>query len=250
MQSIPSVSDLQRIAADFLKDRKDLRNVDVLSQWRLLMTEQEIQIIVSRLAQQLNDRFSSYGQEIVVVCILKGCVYYFVDLTRQLTFPHSTYFIEASSYRDSQKQEQVEILSKLVPSKFKGKKVILLDELYDNGTTLQFVRNALIDPKNALGVANQDIFSSTVFLKERPDGFVHPHPLPDLVGINIPDLWVVGYGLDDRQEKRGWNALYGTPKTPGAPKIKEDQIFEDGPSGIAMYNSIREKLIGQIYSKK
>ena len=47
----------------------------------------------------------------MVVCILKGCVYFFVDLTRGLTVPHSTYFLEASSYHDSQTQaETVELL--------------------------------------------------------------------------------------------------------------------------------------------
>ena len=72
-------------------------------------TDSQIHYAVRYCAQQIESKFE--GQEFVVVCILKGCVYFFVDLTRSLTIPYSTYFIEASSYHNSQTQsESVELL--------------------------------------------------------------------------------------------------------------------------------------------
>lgn len=221
----------------FLANRKDLRDVDVASKWKLLLTKDQINKAVSHCAKEIERVFE--GEEFVVVCILKGCVYFFVDLTRNLTIPYSTYFIEASSYHDSQTQsETVELLSVLVPKKFEGKKVILLDELFDSGTTLQLVKEKLMED---LGKSADDIYTCTLFIKqtETPAS----RPLPDLYGIALPDVWVVGYGLDDAQEKRGWEYLYGVPKAiESIPKTKDDAMFDSEE----VYKSCLEMLEKQL----
>ena len=109
----------------------------------------------------------------------------------------------------------------LVPKKFEGKKVILLDELYDNGTTLHLVKQKLLQELNK---NEEDIFTCTLFIKKKSEEN-NKYPPPDLFGIEIPDVWVVGYGLDDCQEKRGWSHLYACPKIEGVPKTEDDQIF-------------------------
>lgn len=163
---------------------------------------------------------------------MKGAVYFHVDLTRMLTIPHSQYFIEASSYHDSQSQsEKVELLSKIVPSKFVGKKVILIDELYDNGTTLNNLKEKISE---IAGVKLDDIFTCTIFKKKKETN----KPAPDLYGILVPNVWLVGYGLDDMQEKRNWPHLFAVPKSIDIPLTIDDKLFED----TEYYEKIRGEI--------
>jgi len=81
----------------------------------------------------------------------------------------------------------------LVPSKFENKTVVLVDELYDNGTTLNAVKEKLMQE---LSLPSERIFTCCLFRKLK----VTSAPAPDMVGYDrLPDLWLVGYGLDDAQ---------------------------------------------------
>eukprot|EP01095_Lingulamoeba_sp_RSL-Kostka_P004593 TRINITY_DN15823_c0_g1_i1.p1 TRINITY_DN15823_c0_g1~~TRINITY_DN15823_c0_g1_i1.p1 ORF type:complete len:251 (+),score=78.67 TRINITY_DN15823_c0_g1_i1:94-846(+) len=241
--SAPTLDDLDEISRNFLESRKDLGAVDIYNKWKLICTKEEIQLAVKNVARQIEGKFE--GENILLVCILKGCAYFFVDLTRALKIPYSIYFIEASSYHNSQTQsETVELLSVLVKEKFENKKVILVDELYDNGTTLQCVKEKVMEE---LLIPESEIFTCTLFRKDKQV----TQPLPDYVGIDtIPDLWVVGYGLDDQQEKRGWDCLYACPKLPEIPKIEEDKIFDESEEGLNVYKNIRQKIINVVYSQE
>jgi len=215
-----------------------------LDNWKLLLTNDHIQQINKKLANILNSKF--IGQDVLIVCILKGAVYFFVDLTRLFNFSHSCYFIEASSYHNKQTQsETLEILSKIVPSKFAGKKVILLDELYDNGTTIQLVKEAI--HTHAL-VPLDDIFTCTIFKKQKySDGkpIGQNDSQPDLCGIIVPDVWLVGYGLDDQQKKRNWPYVYGVPKIAGIPESPDDQMFKDSEFYHNLYNNLAKSLFDE-----
>ncbi len=185
--------------------------------WKLILTEEEVQYVVKRCADYINQRYK--GEDVVVACILKGAVYFHVDLTRYLEFPHASYFIEATSYYDGQKQsEELKILSVIHPDKFKGKVVILLDELFDNGKTLYNVKNKIQE----LGQP-KEIFTCVAFRKEKSTKY----PLPDMEGILVPDVWLVGYGLDSCQKHRNLREIYACPKIEGIPKSEADNMFED-----------------------
>ena len=104
---------------NFFSDRNDI--TDEVSKCKIL-TEEEIQIAVKKCADAINDTFK--GKRIIIVCIFKGAAYFFVDLTRQIKIPYSTYFIEASSYHNSQTQSEcINILSSIEPSKFVNRHV-------------------------------------------------------------------------------------------------------------------------------
>jgi len=237
---LESVERVYSFSNTFLSGRKDLRGEEAKT-WKLLLSYDEIKTGVLKLANKIDTQFA--GKDIVLVCILKGCVYFFVDLTRAITIPYSTYFIEASSYCNSQtQQDKVELLSVIVPSKFKNKTVILVDELFDNGRTLNCLRAALIDPENKLDLTADRIFTVTLFSKIK----LTRYRPPDLVAIALPDIWVVGYGLDDKQEKRGWPHLYGVPKEDGVEKVTADKIFENNEEGETEYESVRTDLLSQI----
>lgn len=201
-----------------LEGRKDLHGENIANNWRLILTKKDIKMRVSSIASIINKQFED--KDVIIVCILKGAVYFFVDLTRELIIPHSTYFIEASSYRDSQTQQEIEVCSLIVPSKFQNKNVILIDELFDNGSTIHMVREKIIKEGN---VSSEKILTCTLFKKDKEISY----PEPDIYGFIVPNVWLVGYGLDDRQEKRNWTHLYACPKISGVIKSEDDRIFDD-----------------------
>lgn len=203
---------------------------DQVNDWRLILNKEEIQACVTKCANYINENF--VGEDLLLVCILKGAVFFHVDLSRRLTVPHAHYFIEASSYKDSQTQsETIEVLSVINPDKFANKKIILIDELFDNGTTLYHTKMAISEKA---GVPLDDIYTCTAFVKNKERNL----PVPDIYGTLVPDVWLVGYGLDDRQLKRDWETLWACPKAEGVPKTKDDNIFHDNE----YYSKIRYKL--------
>jgi len=153
-------------AEDYLKEHiiEDVRSET--HNWRLLLSEEEISLINDFIASEINRRYLD-EKNVVITCILKGAVYFLVDLTRRLKFPYSLYFIEASSYFDGQtQQEQITVSSKIVASKFNDKKVILIDELFDNGKTLENVKQKILSTEN-ITISAKDIFTCCLFRKEK-----------------------------------------------------------------------------------
>lgn len=206
---------------EFINSRNDLRDVDIAKEWRLILTESEILQLVDNCATFINKEF--VGNDIVIVAILKGAVWFFSDLTKKLTIPYSTYFVQASSYKNKQTQsETVEITSIIEPSKFDGKRVILIDELYDNGVTMEELKKKICETTT---VKYEHIFTCALFKKCKDDDHAYPGRL-DLYGTEVPNVWLVGYGLDDNQEKRGWPHLFAVPKALGLQKTPDDiKIF-------------------------
>ena len=187
--------------------------------WKLILNKNEIDKCVELCATKINSRYQ--GKRVVIVCILKNAIYFFTDLTRKLTIPHSVYFIEASYYRDQQTYDaNIESLSKIIPSKFTGKHVVIIDELYDNNIMMH-VKNAI---KEQAGVSEDYIYICTLFLKYNKVKN-HTETEPNFYAIRVPDVKLVGYGLDDQQEKRNLNCLYVCPKDENITKIDDNYYY-------------------------
>ena len=113
--------------------------------------------------------------------------------------------------------------------------VILLDELFDNGHTLSSIKSAIQEKAN---VPRDMVYTCTLFKKTKQN---IQYEAPNLFGYFVPNIWLVGYGLDDRQEKRGWPHLYACPKSDGIEKSPDDVIFENDKE----YNNMRLYMIEQ-----
>jgi len=228
------------VAETFL--RKQAGCEALVNSWRLIMTDAEIQLCVDRVALHLNQKFRHSPKPVLLTAILKGVYVFLSDLTKRLTFNYSVYFLEASSYGHGQQQSEVKLLSQIDARKFVGRQVVLLDELFDNGTTLTGIRDLLLKNPD-LQLTASDIFTCTLFTK-RSGTNVRP---PDLVGVaDLPPLWLVGYGLDDQGEKRGWPHLFACPKLPGIPKEPEDDVFLEGPLGLGASFGMRKEIVGKL----
>lgn len=203
--------------------------------WKLLVNKSHIKKCVKQLAKKIDTIF--WGKKVVVVCILKGAVYFFVDLTRYLQIPHACYFIESSTYHDDQKPSETSVLGSIDPKKFADKEVhyVLVDELFDNGQTLHNIKTTIHEKAS---VPLDKIFTCTLFRKNKASKYAQP----DLFGLSVPDVWLVGYGLDDKQEKRNWENVWACPKTIPALRTESDNLFSD----LSYYTEVVDNLEEQI----
>lgn len=153
---------------------------------RVIVSEEEIQLRVIELAAQISADYADNGQ-LVVVGILKGAFIFLSDLTRRLTVPHRVDFMALSSYGQAATASgAVRIIMDLRVS-VEARHVLVVEDIVDTGYTLQYLLNVLRtrDPAS---------LRSCVLLS-KPDRRQVDVPV-DYLGFEIPDVWVVGYGLD------------------------------------------------------
>ncbi len=135
------------------------------------------------------------GKEIVLLCVLKGSFMFFADLVREITVPLSVDFLTLSSYgAGTESSGKVQLVQESKMS-LEGKHVIIVEDIVDSGNTLSFLLG-LLKEKN---LASLEICS----LLSKPSRRVVDIPLnPEYIGFEIPDTFVVGYGLDYDQKYR------------------------------------------------
>lgn len=183
---------------------------------KLIIEELDVLMAVEIVAEKINSRFS--GEDLILVCVLKGAAYFTVDLSRMLDIKHSVYFIDASSY-DGQKRKEVFISNDLIPEKFIGKKVIILDELIDSGHTLLNIKKAFLEFMKEDDVITCVAMNKVLCGKEKIME-------ADIIGMDVPDVWLVGYGLDDNGYHRNLMDVYAVPKIVDSDKTDDDiKIF-------------------------
>ena len=153
---------------------------------RVLISETEIQTQVSRLASQISADYANNGQ-LVVVGILKGAYIFLSDLTRRLTVPHRVDFMALSSYgQTTTTTGAVRIIMDLRVN-IEGRHVLVVEDIIDSGYTLHYLLEVL-RTRNPASLRACVLLSKPD--RRRVDVTV------DYLGFEIPDVWVVGYGLD------------------------------------------------------
>lgn len=152
---------------------------------RVLISEEDIQGRVAELAAQLSADYSAVDR-IYLVGILKGAFIFLADLARQLLIPHSVDFMAVSSYgRTAISTGEVRLLMDL-REPIVGKHVVIVEDIVDTGSTLQYLHRVLDEREPA------SIKTCALVKKDRRARDV----AIDYLGFKIPDVWVVGYGLD------------------------------------------------------
>ena len=158
---------------------------------RVLLTREEIQEAVKKLGQKLTKDFE--GKAPVMICILKGAVVFFSDLIREVDLPVELDFMSISSYGSSTKSSGVVRILKDLDRDITGRDVIVVEDIVDSGLTLSYLKGVL-ETRKAASV-------SIVTLLDKP-----ARRKVDLQVqyscFEIPDAFVVGYGLDYDEKYR------------------------------------------------
>ena len=158
---------------------------------KVLLSEEEVDARIKQIAAQISRDYA--GREIHLICVLKGGVFFTCELAKRITVPVSLDFMSVSSYGDDTKSSGVVKIVKDLDQPLIGKDVLIVEDIIDSGRTLYYLIDILKkrNPKS--------IHLCTLLDKpERRERDVKV----DYVGFEIPDEFVVGYGLDYAQKYR------------------------------------------------
>ena len=151
----------------------------------VLADEARIDQTIERLAEQISQDYA--GKEVLLIGILKGAFIFLSDLSRRLTIPHTVDFMSLSSYgATATTSGEVRIIMDL-RTYIRGKHVIIVEDIVDTGYTLAYLQQLLS--------AREPASLKNCVLLSKPDRRQVQVDI-DYLGFEIPDHWVVGYGLD------------------------------------------------------
>lgn len=161
------------------------------------LSAEEIQDRVTELGRLISTTYQ--GKELVLVGILRGSFVFMADLVRKIDIPHSLDFMAISSYEGVEgSPEAVKILKDLDES-ITGKHVLIVEDIIDTGLTLGYLIRHL-EARNPESI-------NICTLLDRSIRRIVPLPI-SFTGFDIPDVFVVGYGLDYRQLYRNLPSLH------------------------------------------
>ena len=162
---------------------------------KVLISEEKINNRLDELANQIMDEYK--GKDIVFLCILKGSIFFTVELAKRIKNNIQFEFVEVSSYENNESTGKVK-LNKDITQSIEGTDVFIIEDIVDTGRTLAFLKELLLEKKPA----SLKICS----LLDKPSRRI-ANVKADYVGFAIEDKFVVGYGLDDEQNLRNLNYI-------------------------------------------
>ncbi|MBI3259357.1 MAG: hypoxanthine phosphoribosyltransferase [Ignavibacteriae bacterium] len=156
----------------------------------------EIASVVNRLAKEINDDYS--GKELVIIIILKGAFIFAADIVRLLQIPNRIEFLSANSYGSSMNSSGV--VEFTVPDyNFKDKHILIIEDIIDTGLTLTSITTAL----QKFSPASLEIVT---LISKSSMRIIDIHV--KYVGIEIPPIFIIGYGLDYDERGRNLPDIY------------------------------------------
>lgn len=152
---------------------------------QILVTEEELNKIAHRLASQITKDYE--GKKLLLIGVLKGSIYFFTDLSRYIDLPCNIDFIQASSYGSGTVSSGNINIIKDVADDLTGFDVLLVEDILDTGNTLKYIHD-MLSKRNPESIG-------VVTLLDKPARRIADIKA-DYVGTDVPDAFVVGYGLD------------------------------------------------------
>ena len=157
----------------------------------VLYSEEKIKQIVRGLAEKIMKDYE--GEEILTVGILRGAVMFYADLVRELNIPLHMNFMVLSSYGASSSSSGVVRIQYDLEEDITGKNVLIIEDIVDTGLTLNYLTKTL-KSRNPKSLKTCCLFDKP---ERRKVDF-----RPDYVGLAVPDVFIVGYGLDYAEKYR------------------------------------------------
>jgi hypoxanthine phosphoribosyltransferase len=157
----------------------------------IYLTEEQIQQRVVELGAQISHDYA--GKDLVVIGILKGVIFFMADLLRAITIPVTVDFLAISRYGPTEKTHGVVNLTKDLSEPLAGRHVLFIEDIIDSGFTTHFImRNLRLREPISLNVC--------ILLNRTRRRIIDIDPA--YVGFEIPDYYLVGYGLDFKEQYR------------------------------------------------
>lgn len=158
---------------------------------RVLLSEEMVNARIQAIGEQISRDYA--GKQVHLICVLKGGSFFMCELAKRITVPVSLDFMSVSSYGSDTKSSGVVRIVKDLDESLKDKHVIVVEDIVDSGRTLSYLLELLQDRKPAS--------LRLCTLLDKPDRRVK-EVFVDYTGFEIPDQFVVGYGLDYNQKYR------------------------------------------------
>ena len=158
---------------------------------RVLLPEEDVNKRISEVAEQISKDYE--GKQIHLICILKGGVFFTCELAKRITVPVFIDFMSVSSYGDGTESTGIVRIIKDLDDSIEGENVLIVEDIIDSGRTLSY----LVENLKSRGAKSVRLCT----LMSKPSRRVVEVPV-DYIGYEIPDEFVVGYGLDYAQKYR------------------------------------------------
>ena len=158
---------------------------------KVLISEEEVDARIRELGEKISKEYE--GKQIHLICVLKGGVFFMCELAKRITVPVSMDFMCVGSYGDGTKSSGVVRLAKDLDESIENKEVLIVEDIIDSGNTLYYLMDVLRQRKPAS--------LRLCTLLDKPDRRVKDVHV-DWTGFEIPDEFVVGYGVDYAQKYR------------------------------------------------
>ncbi|MCF8002374.1 MAG: hypoxanthine phosphoribosyltransferase [Halanaerobiales bacterium] len=158
----------------------------------VILTEKQIQDRIKEMGEEITKAYNE-DDDIIMLCVLRGAVLFMSDLAREINLPVVFDFMDVSSYEGTSSSGMIRIIKDLEEN-IEGRNVLIIEDIMDTGLTLKHVIDLLKTREPAsLKVAT---------LLDKPDRRVEKEVSADFNGFEVPDKFVVGYGLDYKEKYR------------------------------------------------
>ncbi len=157
----------------------------------VLVNEEKVAERIEELGRQISEDYA--GKQVHLICVLKGGVFFMCELAKRIRVPVSMDFMSVSSYGDGTASSGVVKIVKDLDETLENKDVLVVEDIVDSGRTLSY----LLDVLKKRGPRSMRLCT----LLDKPDRRVRNVKV-DYTGFEIPDEFVVGYGLDYAQKYR------------------------------------------------
>lgn len=162
----------------------------------ILMSPEEIDEATTRIAEEIDRDFENYDGKVLMLGILKGSVVFMADLMKKIKLPVEIDFMKVSSYSGTQSSKRINIILDINRVDLSESTVIIVEDIIDSGRTLSYLTEYL-KINGASDVKTCTLLDKPSRREPELRGFA-----PDYVGREIPDEFVVGYGLDYNEQYR------------------------------------------------
>ena len=159
----------------------------------ILLTEDDLQARIQELADMVSEKYKDAEQDLILVCVLKGAVFFLTDFARKLSIPAEMEFMAVSSYGNSTTSSGVVRILKDLDKEIADRDVLVVEDIIDSGLTLSWLL------KNLRGRGPKSL--EVITLLRKPEVQTAQIDLLD-VGFDIPNEFVIGYGLDYAERYR------------------------------------------------